>query len=59
MITFRPAKHSLKEEDCIELWRDGVLLGMIYFHDDHIRILSKYPHRSANMKGADVRVIWE
>jgi len=50
-ITFKEACHSKTNEPIVEIWKEKIKLngekekifvGAIYFHEDYIKIISKY-----------------
>lgn len=43
-IHFKPALHTVRMGDAIEIWDDGVFIGAIYPIPSGIRVMSKHPH---------------
>ena len=41
-LTFKEARHIQTGEPIIEIWKGGLFIGSIYFHENHMNIISKY-----------------
>jgi len=41
-LTFKEARHMQTGEPIIEIWKGNFFVGCIYFHENHINIVSKY-----------------